>query len=515
MNAERLIKSIQKHGDFKEIAKSEDVSIEHLKRVFIELIKQSPSMVVPEPEIQTSDSESDIDTETFDEIIANAHIQFSDEQLRFMELAVKERRNLALLAPAGYGKSAVIETTVELFKQLVPKHDTKWIREHYGNGVNTALYEDYPHVGLCASTGKAASLIKGRTLHSFLGIGLARGSVDDWVKRVSTARYMKNTFYTLRMVQVIIVDEVSMISSKLLDDISEYLQRIRCSKEPFGGVQMIFVGDLAQLKPVQGTFMFISGEYQAAKVQTFRLTKCFRQKDPVFQNILNEVRYGKCSSSSYKELVKQTSIDEEYSRGLKPMRLMSTNNEVDEVNTRELHATIEEHGTEIISFTVRIVNEPKKSELCMKADGIPNEVELAIGAQIVVTQNLSPTLVNGTQGKIIDITKEEVVIETVEGVIVTVGYMAYKDPDAYDVYSPDAKVLFHYMPLRLGYASTIHKAQGMTLSLLEVDLKKIFAHGQAYTAISRVTDLRGLIVKNLAKRVFICDQAVKSFYGVE
>lgn len=517
MNAQRLIKAIQANDDLQSIASQESISLQYLKQILIEVINQSPKLIVPEA-VQETDSdscdESEVDNEIFNRIIKDSPVKFSEEQLEFMNLAVNKRENLALLAPAGYGKSAVIETTVELFKKIVRPYDNKWIREHYGKSANTAAYQDFPHVGLCASTGKAASLIKGRTLHSYLGIGLGRGSVDDWVKRVSTSRFLKNTFYTLRMVQVIIIDEVSMVSSKLLDDISEYLQRIRCCNDPFGGVQMIFVGDLAQLKPVQGTFVFKSMEYQAANVQTFRLTKCFRQKDPAFQDILNQIRYGNCPSDAYRVLAKRTAIDEEYSRGMKPMRLMSTNSEVDELNIKELHATCEEYGVEIISFPVNILTEPKKSELCMKADGIPNVVDLAIGAQVVVTQNLSPTLVNGTQGKIIDITKEEVVIECLDAKIVTVGYIGFKDPDAYDVYSPDAKVLFQYVPLRLGYACTIHKAQGMTLSLLEVDLKRVFTHGQGYVAISRVTDLQGLVIKNLSKKAFICDAAVKEFYGV-
>ena len=412
------------------------------------------------------------------------------------------------------GKSAVIETTMKLFDHMIKPHYLSWFRSIYGEHPSVAKLLDCPTYGLCASTGKAASLIGGRTLHSYLGIGLGRGSSEEWYARLSSAMYLRKTFENLRAVQVIIIDEISMISAEMLDKISEYLQTIRRNTEPFGGVQMIFVGDFAQLPPVNGRYAFKSEEYISANVQLHPLTKCFRQSDPVFVKILNEIRYGKCSDESYAILKAQTSIDELYSEGLKPMRLLSTNAEVDRVNEQELNKVCAETGCKPTSFPVKVMpGQMKKSETYRKADGIPDEVKLVVGAQVVVTYNLSTSVVNGSQGTVIAMSGNEIVVSIVGGTEVTIGYSPYKSPEDMNVF--EAKTIFTFMPIKLGWASTIHKVQGMSLSLLEVDLSKVFCHGQTYTALSRCKSLGGLLVKGLSKRAFICDSIVKRFYGVE
>jgi ATP-dependent exoDNAse (exonuclease V) alpha subunit len=155
----------------------------------------------------------------------------------------------------------------------------------------------------------------------------------------------------------------------------------------------------------------------------------------------------------------------------------------------------------------------KKAEMYRKADGIPEEVKLVVGAQVVVTYNLSTTVVNGSQGSIISMNSNEIVVSIVGGTEVTIGYISYKSPEDMNVY--EAKTIFSFLPIRLSYASTIHKLQGSSLTLLEVDLSKVFIHGQTYTALSRVTALKGIIIKGLSRRAFICDPTVKRFYGVE
>jgi ATP-dependent DNA helicase PIF1 len=421
-------------------------------------------------------------------------IVFSEEQNKFINLAVEQRRNLLLVAPAGYGKSAVMKTIIQLFGSSLPS-------------INDQLV-----CGLCAPTGKAASLIGGRTLHSYLGIGIGRGSVSDWVQRVRSASFLKPTLKALRAVQVLLIDEISMVSAQFLDQISEYLQRIRGNSEPFGGIQMILVGDLCQLPPVEGSFMFRSLEYARAKFQSYQLTKCFRQDDPEFVAMLNEVRFARCSEQTMSTLRKCTNIAPEYANGLTPMRIVSTNKEVDAINERELMALTYDSKIDVITYNARVSQfaNPKKAEAYRKADGIPEFVKLAVGCQVVVTQNIGQGIVNGTQGCITAADSKKIELRLQDGNNATIEYFAYKDPEQPDVFL--ANTLFSYMPVRLGYASTVHKAQGMTLQLLEVDLKRVFAHGQLYTALSRVTDLRGLIVKNLTQRAFICSEAVHEFY---
>lgn len=504
MSTQAIIDAMNKSDNLKSIAATCGIDKDEFKSKLIHLIQMNESMFEEEELEVKIDPEDD----QFDVIVKQSGIRFTEEQIDFMNLAVNHRCNLALLSPAGYGKSIIIETTMRLFNNLIKPYPAEWFTKRYGPRCEVEFYQQLPVVGLCASTGKAASLIKGKTIHSYLGIGMGRGTVDDWVKRINS-RSKKLIYSTLRAVQTIIVDEISMISAKMLDDISEYLKQIRNSGDPFGGVQMIFVGDFAQLPPVNGAFAFTSKEYKLANMKLFKLTKCFRQTDQAFLNILSNMRNGECPPEDYKILKGCTSIDESFSRGLKPMRLLSTNAEVDKINAEELERSCKENNTEVITFNIRSISDPKKAEVCRKAEMIPEEVSITIGAQIVVTYNLPNGAVNGTQGKVLTINQSSVVIESHEGEIYTIEYIACKDPEEHDSF--DATVLFKYMPLRLGWACTIHKSQGCTFALLEVDLSRAFAHGQAYVAISRVKSLDGLIVKGLKRSAFKCNSIVKEF----
>ena len=527
MNAATLISSIRQHDQLNDIANANNVSLSSLKDFLIDLINESNDLVhevMPTTPTQVSEDEcSDLDgysssdnedvEDPYDRIIRKSPLEFSDEQLEFMHRCVKQKQSLMLAAPAGYGKSAVIETCVTLMQELFTPHPLSWFNSTYGKHYNNHQLVLCPTVGLCASTGKAASLIKGRTFHSYFGIGFGRGNVDDWIKRLRTARYLKNTYDNLKAVQVIIIDEVSMISAEMFDKISEYLKKIRKCDKPFGGVQIVCIGDMAQIGPVNGSFLFQSKEYKAANIETFRLTKCFRQQsDPVFLNVLNELRYGSCSDESFEILKAQTSIDDELSMNgtLTPMKILSTNAEVDKVNEDELAKACEKAKTDPVSFPVKI--DPgcsKKAEVAMKLESIPTEVKLVVGAQIVITHNISPVVVNGSQGKVVELGPNEVVVKLVGGNQCKINYIEFKDPDHPCIFT--AHRIFSYLPIKLGYASTIHKVQGMTISSLEIDCKRIFCHGQLYCGVSRVRSLKGLCIKNLSKHAIICHSSVKAF----
>jgi ATP-dependent DNA helicase PIF1 len=442
--------------------------------------------VVSEDSEYSSDDEPPkySDNQRFNDIINASKVKFSDEQIAFMKSAVLERRNIALLAPAGYGKSETLTTTIKLF----------------GGGVQ-----------LCASTGRAASLLQARTIHSLLGIGLARGSPTSWYDRLKKAPYLKPTHDILQKTECIIIDEISMIGGGLLDKISEYLKLIKRNPDvPFGGMQMIFVGDFAQLPPIRDTFAFQSKEYQKANMLEMKLTICFRQADPVFQRILDNLRFATSTNEDLKVLRECTSIDDDYSNCMKPTVLVSTNAEVDTINEYELANLCEEECQELVEYEIMIDGNRRKVEQRCNTYDIPTSVKIAIGAQVMVTFNISQSIVNGTLGMVKDTKERSVVITLPSGVDVDIPYISFKDPNCEDVFN--AKDLFQYMPLRVAYAISIHKSQGATIPLLEVDAKKVFAAGQLYVAISRATDLRGLVVKNLFRRAIICSPVVKKFY---
>ena len=510
----QLISSIETCEDLAMIAQMNNVSLNSLKLYLVNSLKDV-TPIQSDTKENESKREAPFDDTSYGRIIRESLIDFSDEQLEFMRLAVKERQSLSLLSGAGYGKSAVIETMMDLFKSELKPHTQQWFRTQYGKATNHDDLVRCPTVGLCASTGKAASLlINARTFHSYFGIGIAQGTPERWFKNVSTMKYLANTFDYLRAVQVIVIDEISMISAELLDGLSEYLQRIRKSSEPFGGIQLILVGDACQLPPVRGTFFFRSLELQAAKVTTFRLTKCFRQSDPEFLKVLEDLRFANVSAETTKILTNCKEIDPEFTNGMKPLRLMAINTDVDAINERELNKECERTNQPIVSFATIIsrgADRKKIASIC-KSSNIPDEVKIAIGCQVVVTYNISTKIVNGTQGKIVAIRAHEVDVELVDRTIAVIGRVVMKDPDHPDIQT--AKPMFSYLPIRLSYASTIHKCQGMTLDLLEVDLTKAFAHGQAYVAISRVRSLNGLIVRGFSRSVVKCDPMVKALYGM-
>ncbi len=520
MNASLLISSIQANNDLATIAQMSNLSLDELKSTLVNLLDPSGDLRVSteSPDkagvssLDELDSDEEGEDDMFERILKHSKVPLSDEQINFIRLAAKKRKNLALLSAAGYGKSATLETLLKAFRVVLQPPSVKFLEKRYGQFVDADTLRLAGNYGICASTGKAASLINARTLHSYFGIGLARGRPSEWVARVSTAKYLKSIYNHLRVVQVIVIDEISMVSAQLLDKISEYMQLLRRCGLPFGGCQMIFVGDASQLPPVQGSYFFQSKAYNEARVQQYQLTKCFRQVDPAFQNILNELRTGDLSDESFAILKAQTTIDPKL-ESLKPMNIVSTNAEVDSINDRELKALLAETKAELHRFAVKSVSNKTAAERAMKSDGVPHEVQLAVGAQVVVTHNVSPpSVVNGTQGIITKITNSEIEIKTPRHEDpIAIGYVEMKDRETMDIYS--AKTLLEYIPLRLGWASTVHKAQGASLDTIMVDAKRIWASGQLYVAISRVRSLEGLIVKNLSRKAIVCDKTVKAFIG--
>jgi len=512
---------IETHSNIADMASAIGISILDLKQIMCAAMNHTyPDGIAEAPLLPIVDYADDgyedepiSKLNEFDHIIKQSNIPFSDEQIAFMDMAVNKRRNIALLAPAGYGKSETLITTIKLFETCVKQESAKYFQDGFDLYPQDAReLAEKPVVYLCASTGKAASLLHARTIYSLLGIGIGRGTPEQWYKRISTTRYLKNTFNLLRSIKCLIVDEISMIGATILDKISRYLQLANQNEIPFGGVQIIVVGDFAQLPPINDRFAFLANSYKDANIMQMPLTKCFRQSDPVFQNILNELRFGSLSDEAFATLRNQLSIDSEYAAGIKPTLLCSTNAEVDMINNREIQQLCDDTKQKLKTYKVILKNSVnrKKAEACRKADGTIDDIELAIGAQVMVTFNISREIINGTQGVITMMEDKGVTIKMQNEKIVTIPYIGFKDPDDEDIYT--AKDLFQYMPLRVSYAMSIHKSQGTTLQLLEIDCKRIFVAGQLYVGISRVRDMRGLIVKNLSHKAVMCHPTVMDFY---
>lgn len=397
-------------------------------------------------------------------------------------MKVVNGESIFLTGPAGTGKSFTLQQII------------KWARH------------SKKEIGITASTGLAAYLIKGRTIHSFLGIGLGKKSAEalaEYVKKKS-----KNTYNKLINMNILLLDEISMIEDELLDKISEFLSIIRGDNKPFGGVQVVLSGDFCQLPPVSGKYCFLSDIWKKADIQTIVLEELIRQdKDTKFQDILQELRWGICSKDTLKLL--KSLKNKEFNNDVMPTKLYSVNVDVDKINKKEFDELVEK-GAMVKNYKTKYSSHPS-AESWAQSLKIPDHVELCIGAQVLVTWNLQneSSIVNGTRGIITDFCLEGPKVKLIDGREIIVEYMKLSCED-------NEKITVTFIPLKLAYAISIHKSQGMTLDAMEIDLgTSIFEYGQAYTALSRAKSLDNIKIISVKSKSFMTHSKVKDFYRVK
>jgi hypothetical protein len=353
-------------------------------------------------------------------------------------------------------------------------------------------------VAVTAPTGIAAVNVGGVTIHSFAGIGLGNGDTQAIIERV---KRNKKACENWTKAAALVIDEVSMLSAQLFELLDAVARAIRCNSLPFGGLQLILCGDFCQLPPVVSStdsggsgFCFQSQAWAIAGLETGTvvLQDAHRQaSDPTFARLLNLVRTGGCPEETMTALrgcvvgVKSQPTD-----GILATRLYCTNRDVDAENNARLAGlkggacvfNAEDSFDDSISEWQR----EKLSEVMDKK--VAGRLMLKMGAQVVLVRNLSRTLANGSRGVVVGMQAmlrvrvrfdngEEQAIEpaTFSQSVGGAGAMSRKQ-----------------LPLKLGWALTVHRAQGMTLTRAEVDLDGAFECGQSYVALSRVTSLAGL-----------------------
>jgi ATP-dependent DNA helicase PIF1 len=237
------------------------------------------------------------------------------------------------------------------------------------------------------------------------------------------------------------------------------------------------------------------------------LHKLIRQDGDIqFQNILSKVRYGKCSQKTFELL---SSLSNKEFGEVKPTILYPRNFDVDKINKLESDKLIESGAKkEIYEIEYPRSKNKDKAERWVKSLDIPDSVTFCEGDQVVITANIDQEsgIVNGTRGVVIDVKSRSVIIKKINGVTLEIKY--HKSTNA-----EDTNISVMYMPLKLAYALSIHKSQGMTLDAIEIDIgSKIFAAGQAYTALSRAQSLDSVKVKSISKKSFIIKPEVLEFY---
>jgi hypothetical protein len=363
---------------------------------------------------------------------------------------------------------------------------------------------------ITASTGIAATHIGGMTIHSWSGIGIRTKLGKYDLDKIASSEYINKR---IRRTRVLIVDEISMLSARMLDMLDLVCREIKQSGEPFGGIQVILVGDFFQLPPIfkkelresrevsllgesssPGTFSYQSGAWQRAHLITCYLTEQYRQDDADFLSVLGGIRKNVVSREHLNH-INSRQIDI-YDAPENITKLFSHNVDVDEVNNAELSKL----ETETKSFIMSSSGSDKVVEALKKGCLSPENLELKIGAVVMCTKNNQKEhFVNGTLGIVTGFEEfsGEPIIKTKSGREITIAPLDWTVEENSKIRAQITQV-----PLRLAWAITVHKSQGMSLDAAVMDLSQVFEFGQGYVALSRVRRLSGLYLLGINEHAF-------------
>ncbi|CAE8711784.1 unnamed protein product [Polarella glacialis] len=354
-------------------------------------------------------------------------------------------------------------------------------------------------VACTASTGIVAASLGGCTIHSFAGVGIAKLPPEENIARVANNINSSNRW---RETQVLVLDEVSMIDASLFTLLEKIARRTRGVDQPWGGLQLIVCGDFLQLPPVESNgFAFETEAWRCMKMQTAELVTPIRQQgDKAFLAMLSEIRIGICSSLTAQSLSQCSNAAKPApTDGIAPTRLYCVNKDVDAENAARLAELpgAEEEVRAMDEFKDMMHSSRKKAADQMDK-AAPSVLKLKIGAQVILTKNNpSQGIVNGTRGVIESWGEKDerglrsASVRCDNGSVVLVEPVSYTQSDASGV----GELLRIQLPLKLGWALTVHRAQGCTLSRAELQLENAFDCGQVYVALSRVKSLAGLWIK--------------------
>jgi len=379
-----------------------------------------------------------------------------------------------------------------------------------------------PVIHVTALTGCAALLLgsEAMTLHSWSGIGLGKECVTDLVWKIQRNGRAKKHW---RQCDLLVIDEISMLTVELLEKLDDIGRRMRkCFDKPFGGIQLLFVGDFCQLPPVkQLQFAFESERWPLIVGKTIELVQVQRQKDPLFQKILTEARQGDLSSVS--EAILRTRMGLNWkSHKIRPTLLFPRNAEVDMINDANLKALkgpmkTFEAGFKYADLKVAARTNTKSEDfkravaLLDRDASYRDKLLLAEDAQVMLITNLDVAagLVNGSRGIVVAFDSKDgaPIVEFLNGSRLPIGLHDWEIDSHPGVFRTQ-------YPLKLAWACTIHKAQGATLDSALIDIgSNTFEYGQAYVALSRVRNLEGLYIHDFESSAFSLHPKVAAFYG--
>jgi ATP-dependent DNA helicase PIF1 len=419
--------------------------------------------------------------------------------------------NIFITGPGGSGKSALI----------------KMIHQH--------AYTHFKEIHVTALTGCAAVLLncKAKTLHSWAGIGLGNGTIDQIITKIKKNEFAKILW---RKTDILVIDEISMLSLKLFNLINAIGKVIRKNEKPFGGIQLVFSGDFFQLPPVGDEdepdtqrFCFESDDWNSVFQRDcqIQLKKIFRQTDEIYANILNQIREGKIKRKSNELLMEY--VGRPFAEDLvsEPTKLFPIRSKVEHINYTKMLSLEGDEKVFCLKYVKDLVitrqqlfirKEFSEKDIQIEQEFLSNklicdkELKLKIGAQVMCIINIQSDsgteLCNGSQG-------------IVTGFCDITGYPHVKFNNGI------SRVMMNYVwesdkipgigvsqiPLILAWALTIHKSQGATMDAAEIDVgSNIFECGQTYVALSRVKSLNGLYLTSFDATKIRINKKVKVFY---
>ena len=435
-----------------------------------------------------------------------------EQQLAFDKYVLG--KNIFITGPGGSGKSALI----------------KKIYKHAQN------FEKHIHV--CALTGCAAVLLNcnAKTLHSWAGIGLGKGAIENLIKKIKSNKYAKALW---KDTDILVVDEVSMLSLKLFTILNEIGKAVRGVSKPYGGIQLIFSGDFYQLPPVGDKddpdsmrFCFESDDWNSIfhRDCQIQFVKIFRQTDDIYAGILNQIREGKIKRKANDLLLQY--VGRQYAPGLvtEPTKLYPTKMKVENINNSKM-SVLEGDEKEFKMKLVTDMDIPGKNDRIIRAQYNEKEIQmeldylsanlicdknikLKLGAQVMCIVNIKSAddkgfdVCNGSQGIVVGFCPYSGFPRVkynngIEMIMARHMWISEKIPG----------ICVSQIPLILAWALTIHKSQGSTMDAAEIDVGSgIFECGQTYVALSRVKSLDGLYLTSFDAKKIRINKKVKDYY---
>ena len=391
-------------------------------------------------------------------------------------------RNVLITGQAGTGKSTLL----------------KLLRAKYGEAL-----------AVTASTGIAALGVGGTTIHSFAGLGLAKGRAAAIATHITSEK--GRAYNNIIRCKILALDEVSMVSADLFEKIDQVFRMVRRTDVSFGGVQLLALGDFLQLPPVArmgeppAQFAFECDAWVEAAISVHVLTRVYRQADQPFADALGHLRVGNIQHPSIAMIAgRKGAVPPD--DGIRPTIVHTHNVDVDRINQVELDQLPGQEHLYCAQDTGQSEAKEKLDRDCLA----PRELKLKVGAQVMLLANvdLDAGLVNGRLGLVTKLGAGAITVCFGADQVVNMEWHKWNIMRS----NHEVAATREQFPLKLAYAITIHKAQGITLDRIVCHLGRTFDYGQAYVAVSRVRTLEGLFLVGGSRHCFKAHPKALAFY---